>query len=343
VPEIEVGNVDGVAIRGGATAFPSRRVTNEEALRLIGARMSPESLQAAAAEIGSSLGVLQRAWAQVPGATPPAEGEESTRALAVSAARKALDDAGVAADDVSLILCATSTPSGAGVLAGAVGTALGTRCAALDIRGGCAAAVFGLATGALHVHAGCGPVLLVGAETFTRVVPAGHQVAALALADGAGALVLTRGRGRLRGAALATDGGMAHLLPDGPPDFHAAALAAGAYFLSADPEELTDEIPSRYHEALNLVLARAGIAFRDLDLYVPHQSSRPLIHDVCRRTGIALDRAFVNVDQHANVGVAGWLVALVEARATGKLRPGARVALAAVGGGLSSAAALIET
>ena len=342
MPEVEIGGIEGVAIRGAATAFPSRRLGNEEALRLLGARMSDDGIRNAAAEVDSTFGVRSRAWAHVPGTPPDPAGEENTGSLAIAAARKALDDAGVGADDISLVLASTSTPQKGGVLAATVAAGLGTRCAALDLRGGCASAMFGLATAALHVHAGCGPVLLVGAETFSKIVPAGHQLAALALADGAGALVLARGRGRLRAATMGTDGTMAHLLPDGPPDFHAAALAAGAYFLSADPEELLDEIPSRYQQALTMVLARAGIGFKDLDLYVPHQSSRPLIHDVCRRTGIPLERAFVNIDQHANVGVAGWLVALVEARATGRLRPGVRVGLAAVGGGLSFAAAVLE-
>jgi 3-oxoacyl-[acyl-carrier-protein] synthase III len=343
---VEIGVVDEIAVRGGATAFPALHIANEEALRLIGAGAgrSAEQLRSIAAGVAQSLGVTHRAWAHVPGTKLDPAHEESTLELAVAAGRGALEDAGVAASELALVLCATSTPHKAGAtVAAGVGHVLATRAACLDIRGGCAAAMFGLATAALHVAAGCGPVLLVAAETFSRVLPPANQVAALALADGAAAIVLARGRGRLRAAAFATDGTLAHLVPDGAaPDLQDLALAAGAYFLSADPGELLDEVPRRYEAALAAVLRRGRLAAKDVDLLVAQQASRQLIADVCQRAGIPERRAYVNLDRHGNVGAASWLIALVEARAKGYAHPGSRVALAAVGGGMSWAAAVLE-
>jgi 3-oxoacyl-[acyl-carrier-protein] synthase III len=344
MPPVEIGAIDGVGVRGGGTAFPGRELGNEEALRLIGLRGSADHLRSVAGHVASTIGVERRAWAHAPGTPLDPARDETTLDLALAAGRAALDDAGIAPADVSLVLCATSTPDRSGAtVAGGVGAALGTRGACLDIRGGCAAGLFGLATAALHVHAGCGPVLLVGAETFSRVIPADHQLAALALADGAGAIVLARGRGRLRGAVLRTDGTLAHLLPDAsPPTVGDLALAAGAYFLSGAPEELTDEIPRRYGEAVAGILQRAGVAARDIELLILHQASRPLLEAALRQSGLPAERAFTNLERHANLGAAGWLVALVEARAQGRVPPGTRVALAAVGGALSWAAAVLE-
>lgn len=343
---VEIGVIDEISVRGGATAFPALRVSNEEALRLLGAGAgrSPEQMRHVAAGITQQLGVESRAWAHVPGTKLDPAHEETTLELAIAAGRSALDDAGISAAELSLILCATSTPhKPQATVASGVGQVLGARSACLDIRGGCAAAMFGLATAALHVAAGCGPVLLIGAETFSRVLPPTNQVAALSLADGAGAIVLARGRGRLRAAAFATDGTFAHIVPDSAtPDLHDLALAAGAYFLSADPEELFDEVPSRYQTALAHALRRGRMAATDVDVLVPHQASRPLIQDVCNRVGIPSKRAYINLERHGNTGVASWLIAFVEARKSGHVRPGARVALAAVGGGLSWAAAVLE-
>ena len=88
-------------------------------------------------------------------------------------------------------------------------------------------------------------------------------------------------------------------------------------------------------------LERAGLGSGDVDHYVPHQTSKDIIHEVCRRLGIPVERAFLNLHRHANIGAAGWVVALAEARAE-RLKAGQRVLIASVGGGMSWGAALWE-
>ncbi len=112
------------------------------------------------------------------------------------------------------------------------------------------------------------------------------------------------------------------------------------YQLSGDPVELTRLVPERYASAI----ARALGSTRpdEVDLFVPHQTSVPLISDVAARSGVPLERTFVNVSVHANIGAAGWLVALSEAAKEGKVVDGAKLLVAAAGGGLSWGAALLE-
>jgi 3-oxoacyl-[acyl-carrier-protein] synthase III len=345
MPAVEVGPIAPFAILGGGTAFPRRTFDNAQVLALTGRARSPEQLRFAAAALAETMGVRERAWAHVPGEPLDHAAEESTVDLAVAAARAALADAGVAPAELALVLCATSTPHRmTTTVAATVGGALGAGAACLDVRGGCAAGIFALTTAALHIAAGAGPVLLVGADTFSKVVPVEHAPSLLALADGAGALVLgARAGAALLAATYETDGALGRLVyTDGALPPTAADVARGGFRLSGAPDEMAAVVPERYARALGAALARAGIAPGDLDLYVPHQTGRAVLDEACARAGIPRARAFDNLARHGNIGAAGWLVALVEARAAGRIAPGARVALASVGGGLAWGAAVLS-
>lgn len=343
-----------VRIRGAGTAFPRRHLTNEDVLVLAAPRLWPdreapagERLAFLARGLEENLGVRERAWAHVPG-EPFRHGEEETTIdLAARAAEAALADAGLAAGDVGLLIASTSTPARmSSTLSAAVGSKLGAkRAACMDLRTGCAAGLFALTTAAMYVGAGAGPVVVVGAETFSKVIPPSYKPAVVALGDGAGALVLDAGdRGRLAAAFLATDGDLGRLVstPGELPPTH-DAIDRGQYLLDGAADELAATLPDKYVDAIGGVLARAAMTSADVDLYVPHQTSVPLIRDVAARVAIAAERTFVNVPRHANVGAAGWIVALAEARAEGRVRDGMRVLLAAVGGGMSWAGAILET
>jgi 3-oxoacyl-[acyl-carrier-protein] synthase-3 len=349
---MELGPFDGVTVLGGGAAFPRRELSNEEVLRNLPASararrttaVTDEELRFVAAGIEESLGVRSRAWAHLVGTPLDPAHEESTLSLAVAAARAALTDAGCAIGEIGLILCATSTPHRmTSTLSAAVGAELGAACPCMDTRTGCSAGLFALATGALFLQAGAARVLVIGAETFSKIIPAEHKVAALSLGDGAGALVLgLRAGARLDAVYLQTDGTLGRLIStDGALPPTEGELARGGYVLSGQPDELLAVVPHKYEEAIGRVLARAGLAAAGVDLYVPHQTSRGLIREVCAKVGIPPERAFINIERHANIGAAGWMVALVEARAAGRVRQGMRIALAAVGGGMSWAAAVL--
>lgn len=342
-----------LSIRGAGTAFPRRRLTNEEVLTLAAPRLWPEReppagerLAFLARGLEENLGVRERAWAHVPGEPFQHGEEETTIDLAATAAARALEDAGLPARELGLVLVSTSTPPRmTSTLSAAVGARLrATRAACMDLRTGCAAGLFALTTASMYLAAGAGPVLVVGAETFSKVIPPSHKPAVVSLGDGAGALVLDRAaRGGIAAAFLATDGDLGRLVStegELPPTVD--AIARGAYFLSGDADELGAALPDKYAEAIEGVFARAGVAGGDIDLFAPHQTTRPLIRSVAARAGVSEERTVEIVGRHANVGAAGWLVALTEARREGRVREGDRVLLAAVGGGMSWASVILE-
>jgi 3-oxoacyl-[acyl-carrier-protein] synthase-3 len=347
VPATSLGPIDGIAILGGGTAFPDRELGNEDVLRRIAHVAWPggvdaERLAFAAASLAETTGVARRAWAHEVGAPLDHAGETTTADLGAEAAVRALADARLDARDVTMLVCATSTPHRmTSTTSAAIGAKIGACAACMDVRTGCAAFLFALTTAALYVAAGSGPVLLVGTETFSKVVPPANKMAALALGDGAGAIVLGRGQGAIEGAYLATDGALGRLVTtDGALPPTEAEIARGGYVLSGEPDELLAVLPEKYDEAIGGALARARLDARAIDLFVPHQTSVPLIERVAARAGFA--DVFVNVARHANVGAAGTVVALVEARAEARLANGKRVLLASVGGGMSWGSVIVR-
>lgn len=343
---VQLGPLDGIAILGAGSAFPALSLSNQEVLRnLPEPPRSEEQLQFLAAGATQTMGLEHRNWAHRVGAPLDHATEETTLDLALRAARAALADAHLDPRDLSLILCATSTPHRmTATVSAPLGAALGATAACMDTRTGCSGGLFALTTAALYVAAGSGPALIVGAETFSKVIPPRHRGAQLALGDGAGALVVGRRDGaRLLSAYLETDGSLGRLITtDGALPPTTAEIERGGYQLSGAPEELAQAVPARYQIALGAALLRAGLSGAQIDLFTPHQTSRELIAKVAAGAGIPLERTFVNVERHAAIGAAGWMVALGEARAAGRCPPGTRLAIAAVGGGMSWAAAVLQ-
>ena len=337
---LTIGPIDDFGVLGAGTAFPARVVGNLEVLKALppeawGTRArvpDDEMVRFAATAMEQTLGVRERAWAV----------SETTLDLATQAAARALADAKLT--DVDLVLVASSTPHRwTSTLSAPLGAALGLSCPCMDVRTGCAAGMFALANAALFHQAGAQRVLLVGTETFSKVIPRKSKMAAVSLGDGAGALVLGRVPGaRLLAASMNTDGNLAGLVYTSgalPPTHE--DLDRGGYVLSGDAEGLRSTVPEKYVSAITAVLERAKLTARDVDVYVPHQTSKDLIHEVCKRFELPTERAFINLHRHANIGAAGWVVALAEARGE-RLKPGQRVLLASVGGGMSWAAAMWE-
>ena len=339
----EIGPLEGVGVIGSGTAFPALTLSNEDVLRSTG--LSEERLAFLADGARQTLGVERRSWAHRVGTPLAHADEETTLDLAVFAARAALAEAGLTGVDVALVLVATSTPHRmTASVAAAVGSAIGARAACADVRAGCAGGVLALGQAALAVAAGTGPVLVIGAETFSKIVPPESRTAALSLGDGAGALVIGRRQGcALLGAFFETDGALGRLITtDGALPPTEAEVARGGYLLSGAPDELLQIVPGRYQAALDRALGRAGTGPAAIDLYVPHQTSSDLIRRVATEAGFASSRVYSHVERHANIGAAGWIVALAEARSEGRCSTGKRIAVAAVGGGLSWGAAVLR-
>lgn len=348
MPAARVGPIEGPTLLGTGTAFPPLELDNVQVLTRIAARqgktMSPERLAFAAGALESEYGLSRRAWCHEVGQPLDPEHELTSVDLGERAARAALADAGLEASEVAVLLVATSSPHRmTSTVSAAIGARLGIRALCFDARAGCAGGLFALSTAALYVAAGTGPALVIGTETFSKVIPPDYKDSVMSMADGAGALVLGPGSGALLSAYLETDGSLGHLVnTPGPMPPTQAAIEAGLYYLAGDPAGLKAAIPGAYQSALSGALDQAGLAATDLDAYVPHQVGRQVVEGVCSAVGVPLEKAWIAPERHANIGAAGWLVALAEARAEGFVSAGQRVGLASVGGGMSWAGAVLR-
>lgn len=341
------GPFDGVAILGAARYLPGEPIDNSGALAACPKRAAIDDVrrQFLARGLEQTLGVHHRHWVHVPG-TELRHGEEQTSVdLAEAAARAALDDAGVKPDALAHIFVVSSTPHRmTSTIAAPLGAALGTQAPAVDVRVGCAAGLFALQLAAATLAADpSAPVLLVGAETFSKIIPAQHEAAVVALGDGAAALVLGHREGSAIDAiALATDGNLGGLVTtDGALPPTPAEIERGGYVLGGQPEGLAEAVPGKYRAVIDAALEKAGVKGKAIDLLVPHPTNRGMAEAVAHHVG-ARATYVAGIAEHANIGAAGWIAALAEARRRGIYEPGQRVMVAAVGGGLSSGAAVFR-
>ncbi len=278
-----------------------------------------------------------------------AEGE-ATSHLSVMAARQALDRAGIGPGDLDLIILATVTPDYPSIPATAslVQHALGANnCGAFDLVAGCSGFVYGLVTASQFIVSGaCRHVLLIGAETLSRVLDWTDRTTCVLFGDGAGAVVLraTEREGGLLSFVLGSDGGGAeHLMvPAGgtrTPASH-ETVERRQHYLKMNGREVfkfaSRILPRAFHRAVD----QAGMRPEDVDLVVPHQANMRIIESARDNLSVNGDAVYVNVDRYGNTSAASIPVALCEAIEEGRLRPGSLVAMVAFGAGLSWGSAL---
>lgn len=265
-------------------------------------------------------------------------GEGSTSDLAVAAATAALKSAGD--DHVDLVVLATATPdhrcpATAPVVAHRLG--LG-QVPAFDVAAVCSGFVYGLAVADGLIAAGTAErVLLIGADTVTTILDPADRATATVFGDGAGAVVLRAGRadepGAVLGFDLGSDGALEHLItvpaggsrdPDGPERWF--TMRGQAVYRHA---------VLRMTATAQAVLGRAGWAAADVDRFVAHQANARILATVGERLGIVPGRVYANLAEVGNTVAASVPLALAAAAASGDLRPGDRVLIAAFGGGVT--------
>jgi len=276
--------------------------------------------------------------------------EESTLDFALPASRQALAEAGLAPEDLDLIICATITPdhplpSTACLLQAALGC---RRIPAFDMAAACSGYVWGLVTAGQHIVTGMARnVLLVGAETLTRITDMEDRSTAVLFGDGAGAAVI-RPAGDLRrgllAARLGADGGRSMLIhvPAGGARHPASpdTLAQRSHYMKMQGREVYKFAVTQMDEIIRATAAEAGVPVAEIALIVPHQSNLRIIESACQRAGVPLERVVVNIDRYGNTSAASVGLALHEARTQGRIRPGDLVMLVAFGAGLTWGSAL---
>ena len=269
---------------------------------------------------------------------------ETTSDIAVRAADAALANAGLSAADVDLIIVATSTPDEtfpacATMVQASLG---GTRGIAFDVQAACSGFVYALATADNFIRVGqADTALVIGSETFSRILDWDDRATCVLFGDGAGALILRGGSAGDRGV-LST-----HLHADG--SYHDLLYVDGGPGSNREVGQLRMQGREVFRHAVVFLadvvdeaLARHGLTASDVDWFVPHQANRRIIDAMAKRLGLAADKIVVTIDRHANTSAASIPLALDEASRDGRIEQGDLVLMEAMGGGFTWAAGVIR-
>ncbi len=276
-----------------------------------------------------------------------AEGE-FTSDLALKAAERALASAGMEPDEIDMIVLATATPDETfPATATRVQARLGmTRGFAFDVQAVCSGFVYALAVADNFLRLGqARTALVIGAETFSRILDWKDRRTCVLFGDGAGAVVLRatpgNGNGSDRGVLsthLHSDGRMHDsLYVDGGP-----STTRTVGYLRMNGPEVFKHAVTKLAEVVEEALAANGLTGADVDWLVPHQANKRIIDGMARRLGLGSNRVVTTVDRHANTSAASIPLALAEAAADGRLQAGHLVLLEAIGGGLAWGASVIR-
>lgn len=310
-------------VLGTGSALPEAVLTNEDLAR---------RLETSDAWIRERTGICERHIA-APG--------ETTTDLAVAAGARALAAAGLGPDAIDLVVLATATPERTfPATATAVQARLEIRQgAAFDVGAVCSGFVYALTVADTMLRCGHGRhALVVGAETFSRILDWEDRATAVLFGDGAGAVVLGPGEGAgsvadrgILGARLAADGRHGDLLyVDGGP----GSTATVGHLRMAGREVFRHAV-TNLADVTEGLLADLGLTAGDVGWIVPHQANLRIIEATARRIGVPMERVVVTVDRHANTSAASVPLALDAAVRDGRIRPGDLLLLEAMGGGFT--------
>jgi len=272
-----------------------------------------------------------------------AEGE-LTSDLALPAAQKALQSAGIAAGDIDMIIVATTTPdmifpSTACILQSRLGIA---GCPAFDLQAVCSGFVYALCTADLFIRAGqAKKVLVVGAEVYSRILDWNDRGTCVLFGDGAGAVVLAASDvPGILATRLHADG--SHKDQLSVPGSVCGGKVWGRPFVHMDGGAVYRFAVRVFEEVAYEVLDLAGLKVSDLDWFVPHQANIRIMEATARKLGLPVEKVISTVDHHGNTSAASIPLALDEAVRDGRIRPGQTLLLEGVGGGFTWGAVLLR-
>ncbi len=277
-----------------------------------------------------------------------AEPDETTASLGEAAAREALSDAGLTVDDIDMIILATSTPNNTfPATAVDIQQRLGmSHGAAFDMQAVCSGFVFAVTTADTYIKAGQAKrILVIGAETFSRILDWEDRTTCVLFGDGAGAIVL----GTEEGVGMSNDRGIltSHLRSNGS---HKEKLyvdggpstTQSVGHLRMQGREVFKHAVAMITDVIEDAFAATGLTADDIDWFIPHQANRRIIDASAKKLNISPEKVVMTVEQHGNTSAASIPLAISVAKADGRLKKGDLVLLEAMGGGFTWGAVLVR-
>ena len=319
-------------IVGTGSYLPPRRVSNDE----LAAELAGKGVETSDEWIIERTGIHARHFA--------AEGVGSSD-LALQAAQQALQAAGLGAQELDLIIVATSTPdmvfpSTATILQHKLGISNG--CPAFDVQAVCSGFVYALAVADAMVQAGSARcVLVVGSEVFSRILDFSDRTTCVLFGDGAGAVVLKASETPgILASDLHADGQHVGLLC--VPGHVSGGGILGDPLLKMDGQAVFKLAVSVLEKTAHATLAKAGVAATEVDWLVPHQANIRIMQSTARRLHLPMEKVVVTVAEHGNTSAASIPLALDHAVRAGQIQPGQNVLLEGVGGGFTWGSLLLK-
>ncbi|WP_071467137.1 beta-ketoacyl-ACP synthase III [Polynucleobacter asymbioticus] len=321
-------------IAGNGSYLPELRLTNQDLVE----RLAKTGLETSDEWIATRSGISARHFA--------AE-NELTSDLALKAAQAALSSAGITSSDLDLIILATSTPDHLGGFpstACVVQDKLGahTACAAFDVQAVCAGFTYALATADAFIRTGSyKKVLVIGAETFSRILDFQDRGTCVLFGDGAGAVVLeASSEPGILSTALHADGSQRDILCI--PGRSGNGAVHGSPFMTMDGQAVFKLAVKVLEQVAHEVLAKANLKPEQIDWLVPHQANIRIMEGTAKKMGMSMDKVIVTVHEHGNTSAASIPLALDCGIRSGQIQRGQHLLLEGVGGGFAWGAVALK-
>ncbi|NHZ38091.1 beta-ketoacyl-ACP synthase III [Massilia rubra] len=321
-------------IIGTGSYLPAKRVSNGDLTEQLAAK----GIETSDEWIVSRSGISNRHYAAP---------DELSSDLAVAAARQALEMAGKHAEEIDLVIVASSTPDFHGSFpstACIVQRKLGmhNNSAAFDVQAVCSGFVYAVSVADAFIKSGAHKnVLVIGAEVFSRILDFNDRTTCVLFGDGAGAIVLSASEEPgILSTKLHADGRYSDILS--VPGTLAGGVIAGSGFLYMDGPAVFKLAVTVLEQVAKEVLEHAGMTADQVDWLVPHQANIRIMKSTAKKLGLPLDKMVVTVDQHGNTSAASIPLALDIAVRDGRIKAGETVMMEGVGGGFTWGAVLVR-
>lgn len=277
---------------------------------------------------------------------------EGVSDLASKAALLALEDANISANEIDMILLATMTPdsmlpNNASIIQKNIG-AINATC--FDINAACSGFLFALNTAHAYLSSGmCKNILIIGAETLSKIVDWTDRASCVLFGDGAGAMVVTTDASKAFYAVSGSDGLKGHVLTGGSTllknmliNKEETNILTDNYYMHMDGQEVFKFAVTKVPECINEVLEKASLTADDIDYYILHQANVRIISSVAKRLGVSPEKLPVNLSKYGNTSAATIPILFDELRKDGTLDNAKYIVFSGFGGGLTWGASLIE-